>query len=450
MKLLRRCCVLFATAALVCIFTASASAAYSEDCADELNLLGLFLGGDDGYELDAQPTRVQMAVMLVRLLGLEGDADQYTNAAPFTDVPAWASGYTGILFQNGLISGTSETTFSPGSVCTAEMYATTLLRSLGYSEQDGVFAYGGAVDFALRAGVVEYISWGDEFTRADMAIMSRTALFSPMADGSYDSLLSKLSAEGAVDTQTAAKVLAANTQKLELRDFLAKDITKIMHAGGAVGSKQLTNSLEAVTGSYQKGSYYLEIDFSWTSDGELVCLHDWNTQFFTRYKKSDFPLSLAQFESSKIYGFYTPMSIYTLTDWMKSHPGAYIITDVKSVNLAVLEYIAAEYPELQSLFIPQIYSMDEYRFVRELGYDNIILTLYKMNYSEVMNTSSLVSFSHQNRLLAITFEQALTARWYVSALSGAETRMYVHTVDDAELEAILRSYGVYAVYKNFE
>lgn len=432
---------------MTCALSIGASAAYSEDCADELSSIGLFKGGDSGYELDESPTRIQMAVMMVRLIGMEKYTQSYKLVCPFDDTPDWAVGYLGILSYHELVAGTSKTSYSPNDPCTPEMYATVLLRALGYSEKYGDFSYGGAVDFALEKGVIDYISWDDGFTRADMVIMSYSALFAPMADGSYDTLLAKLADEGAVNPEAAAGVYEKYSDKLTLRSYLSYNISDVMHAGGAVGGKQLTNSLEAINSSYNNGYYYLEIDFSWTKDNELVCAHDWNPELFPKYNK--FPLTLSQFKNSKIYGVYTPMTLNTLAEWLREHPEAYIVTDVKEDNLAALAKIAARYPELLSRFIPQIYSKDEYPLVREMGYDNIILTLYKMDYADVINTSSLAAYSRQNRLLAITFEQSLATSKYISALSSSFARLYVHTVDDKELEAALRSYGIHAVYRNY-
>ena len=51
----------------------------------------------------------------------------------------------------------------------------------------------------------------------------------------------------------------------------------ILHAGGVTPEGVTgSNSLEALEHSYENGFRLLELDFSWTCDGELVCVHDWN------------------------------------------------------------------------------------------------------------------------------------------------------------------------------
>ena len=70
-KWLRAVCVGAAAAAML---TASAFAANYTNCADSLHEMGLFQGTQNGYDLDRTPTRAEAAVMLVRLLGKEAEA----------------------------------------------------------------------------------------------------------------------------------------------------------------------------------------------------------------------------------------------------------------------------------------------------------------------------------------------------------------------------------------
>ena len=78
----------------------------------------------------------------------------------------------------------------------------------------------------------------------------------------------------------------------------------------------------------------------------------------------------------------TPLSFAGLADWLHAHPGATIVTDVKDDNLRALKKIAADYPDLIDRVIPQIYAFEEYEPVWNMGYRNIILTLYVKNYPD--------------------------------------------------------------------
>ncbi len=73
-------------------------------------------------------TRREMAVMLVRALGLGSLAKADANAAlPFTDVGE-QRGYIAIAYEIGMTTGTTETTFEPNRTATREQAAAMLVR----------------------------------------------------------------------------------------------------------------------------------------------------------------------------------------------------------------------------------------------------------------------------------------------------------------------------------
>jgi|MucameStandDraft_1065616.scaffolds.fasta_scaffold05063_8 hypothetical protein len=198
-------------AALTTSLTFSAAAADFTGCADALNQMGLFSGTDKGYELDRAPSRTEAAVMLVRLLGGEQEATEKNYTTPFTDVPGWASPYVGWLYENNLTSGTSATTFGSDDTCTAQMYATFLLRSLGYQDSgDSVdFQFNDAIKFAEEKGVADSANYNAEnFLRDHVVAMSYTALSVQPKDAAHDTLLDQLVADGAIDSAKSADTKA--------------------------------------------------------------------------------------------------------------------------------------------------------------------------------------------------------------------------------------------------
>ena len=54
---------------------------------------------------------------------------------------------------------------------------------------------------------------------------------------------------------------------------------RIAHAGGGLGKTSYTNSYQALTVDIDNGFKYFEIDFTFTKDDQLVCLHDWKHNF---------------------------------------------------------------------------------------------------------------------------------------------------------------------------
>lgn len=167
----------------------SAGAANFTSSADRLHEVGLFQGtgttasGAPQYDLDRAPTRAEAAVMLVRLLGKEADAKALTYTAPFTDLEGWEAPYVQYLYDNKLTTGATATTFEPKAKCSAQMYTTFLLRSLGYSDtQNGDFTYTGALDFAAdNVGLIdESFCDTNNFLRDNVAAMSLEALATPV------------------------------------------------------------------------------------------------------------------------------------------------------------------------------------------------------------------------------------------------------------------------------
>ena len=108
-----------------------------EDYALKLKEIGVFTGTNAGFELDRAPTRIEAAVMFVRLLGAEQEAKGKKYIHPFTDVPRWASDYVGYLYHEKLSNGISSTAFGSTDKMPAKSYMTFILRALGYSDSTG-------------------------------------------------------------------------------------------------------------------------------------------------------------------------------------------------------------------------------------------------------------------------------------------------------------------------
>ncbi len=193
-KWLRTVC---AGALLTATLASSAYAADFTDCASRLEGMKLFKGTTShDYELDRAPTRAEAAVMLVRLLGKEAEAQSLSYSAPFTDLDDWQKPYVQYLYDNKLTTGATKTTFKPAEKCTAQMYAAFLLRALGYA--DGDFQYADAVAFAHQMGLYSAVTVDiDNFLRDHVAATSYTALSVP-PKGQDGTLLDLLVSDGAV------------------------------------------------------------------------------------------------------------------------------------------------------------------------------------------------------------------------------------------------------------
>jgi hypothetical protein len=227
-KTVRRIAVLILVIALATFTAASSLASSYTSQADSLKELGLFQGTNNGYALDRAPTRAEAAVSLIRLLGKEAEVKAGTYDMPFTDVPDWAANYVGYMFENGLTKGKTSTTFGSNDACDAKMFTTFVLRSLCYTEADGDFVYDKAIDFSFEIGLSAGTGSVGTFLRDDMVALAYSALFQEMNDGSGNTLLEKLVADGAVSASTAAKYFDKYDTYAAFMDLMSKqDFEKI-------------------------------------------------------------------------------------------------------------------------------------------------------------------------------------------------------------------------------
>lgn len=177
----------------------------TEQLAETLKTLGLFVGSDKGFELDRAPTRVEEVVMLIRLLGKEQEALGGNWTHPFTDVPAWADKYIGYAYEKNLAGGVGGGKFGTDTAATAQMFAAFVLRAMGYTDdtRGGTdFTYAKATDFAMERGLIAGNGDIDGFNRGACVRIMEAALRQKKNGG--DLLWRELASEG-VFTEDAYK-----------------------------------------------------------------------------------------------------------------------------------------------------------------------------------------------------------------------------------------------------
>ena len=136
-----------------------------------------------------------------------------------------------------------------------------------------------------------------------------------------------------------------------------------------------------------------------------------------------------------------------LVSFLEQHPDFYFVTDIKDDNVTACKILADYCPMWIDHFIIQIYHAAEYDKVRELGFRNIIFTLYAAP-SEEREVNTLIAFFAEHDLLGYTY-WASPYDWtdiYLQTFVDAGITSYVHTVNEKEQRDIFLKNGVSAIY----
>lgn len=212
------------------------------------------------------------------------------------------------------------------------------------------------------------------------------------------------------------------------------DLRYIAHAGGRVeDSFTYTNSLEALQETDNWGNRVVELDFCWTTDDQLICLHNWGGGL---PEKCD----LETFLSGKIYDRFTPIGLEQVADWLTTHPETKVVMDFKERSVEGLQLISQKYPALLEQFIPYLYHTREYESVRGMGYENMILFLSRMSQEE-KDYGALVEFAREKALVGIAMHP-YTETELIPFAEGTDVPLLAYTVNDEQWMYELTQQGI--------
>ena len=252
-------------------------------------------------------------------------------------------------------------------------------------------------------------------------------------------------AANAVRIDTAITYLEGNreSQRLELKSRL------VAHAGGAAYGFVGTNSLQALQQSAARGFSLIEIDLITSSDNYIVLNHSWETMPNRVPGASTSKVSRDEFLEKQIFNQLTTMCLPQLIEFLSEHPNISIITDTKGTDYLALYIIARDFPSYINRFIPQAYSFSSVQRLRDLGFSEVIVTLYKMPEALRNDSATVVRRAAEQRVNMITIADELATAEFVQPLVRAGLRVFVHTIDCAARANELMALGVHGVYTAF-
>lgn len=212
----------------------------------------------------------------------------------------------------------------------------------------------------------------------------------------------------------------------------------------------------AFDAAYARGIRLFEADLHWTSDRRIVLVHDWDDAYAWWFSPWPRAISLAwrriagppahrDFMAARMRGGLTQMDLEALLDWMRRHPDARVITDAKADNLAVLRAIAEQAAGGLQAFIPQAYAPDEVAEIRRLGFQDVILTLYRIPGA---GGAELEAALGGLDLFALPVP-AHRANALMALALAAGIRGAVHTINDPAAATRLASVGATLLYTDY-
>lgn len=214
--------------------------------------LGMLVGSGNGVTieyLNETPTRLQSAIMFLRLKGLEQTALAYTSTNNFADANqvVWAGGKNIMAYLNNNPqlgwAGIGANKFNPNTAVDAASYYKVMLETLGYKQNTteviGDFTWEGVKAFAATKGLVK-VANSTNFTVNEVATATIEALKATV-NGSTKTLATSL-VEAGVITEAAAiaagvytavpTVLAVESVKTDnLKQLVVKFNQEIKAAG---------------------------------------------------------------------------------------------------------------------------------------------------------------------------------------------------------------------------
>lgn len=219
--------------------------------------LSILKGDENGnYNPDAVVTRAEMATIIARIQGYEGDIA--ASATNFTDVPSshWASGYVALAAGQNIVNGYGDGTFGPEDPVKYEEAIKMIMVTLGY-EPMAADAGGYPAGYIAAANSQRVLSGvtggvtGQGCARSTIAQLVYNAIDTPLMIRTGYGTQSSYEVTGSGSDYARQTLMSERLDIAKLKGFVfANDVTSFK------GSKDIDTSVDAkvsvtVTGNYK-------------------------------------------------------------------------------------------------------------------------------------------------------------------------------------------------------
>ena len=218
----------------------------------------------------------------------------------------------------------------------------------------------------------------------------------------------------------------------------------IVHAGGILWGRDNSDVYRGYKGSnshdgliqcakaaeLSEGEYFVELDFCFTADGHLVCIHNWDSEYIAEIKNGR-AMTVDEFLASRIYGKYEPLTLDALAEFLRTNDELTVVTDFKEDFERSVEHLRSAAGDLASRFVVQIYRPEQYDTALEAGFSRIAYTLYTLDEEKTLDTGAHNKFAANNRLEWIAVDKDLCENGkFVAEMLEIGVPIYVHTVNE--------------------
>lgn len=221
----------------------------------------------------------------------------------------------------------------------------------------------------------------------------------------------------------------------------------VIHAGGSSGDYKHLNCLEQVEHYVDSGQTFIELDFIFTSDDEIIGSHYF--EHYDGYSMKNRP-SLQEAITTKVAGKYTTLTFVKLAEIMAEHPNVKIIFDTKEDDSEkmlkkMLEIAESKSVDLKNRMIVQVYSQKNYLTVSKLGFVEYWFTNYKAKYLPSQIIRYFDSYDDVTTIVMSTYNWKL----YRSLNFNPNKKIAVYSANTQADIKFLQNRGVDYIYRDY-
>ncbi len=229
-------------------------------------------------------------------------------------------------------------------------------------------------------------------------------------------------------------------------------IPRVLVEGGVLHNIPASNSLQAFDAAYENGFRTFNVPFRLTEDNVLVCIANWQAaprRIFTHYQPAtpSRPMTLSEFTSLPVAEELRPCTLDTFLGWRKQHPDASLVADLRTPHpLNDFQALKAALPSFASQIIPQVYTPQTYRAVRNMGYARAIFAASNPPHPPALGGFRNMIQQLKPYAVAIPGGRAMRDDALVKGLKDAGVPIYAGVVNNCAQFGMLKKRGISEIY----